>query len=609
MNFWKVFFATLAAVVCCSLITIFFLISAGGGLLASFSAPVYQTPRNSVLYIDMAENIGDAPLKTPISSIDVMSMSYTEYLSLREVLTAIERAATDPDIKCLCINIDGMGSTSLANIEEIRQAVERFKLSGKGVVAYDDHYTQGDYYLASVADEILLQPEGSLDWSGVSLGTMFYKGLLDKIDAKAEIIRPTVCRYKSAVEPFFLDKMSKENRAQMERIANSIWQSICEDVAASRKIDVEQLQSYAASSSITLSKDAVKCGLVDRVAYEDELFELFEAYGVERNERGHYNSLSLGEYVMNNDFSAATVTTENDLSLEFINAPLVAVIYAEGEIVDGDLYMDGQIYGTSLARELRQARLDERTKSVVVRVNSPGGSALASDIVWREMQLLQQTKPVVISMGETAASGGYYISAPADAIFANRTTLTGSIGVFGLMLNLEKTMERRLGLTVDYAATSPAAIAPGLFRSVSKQQYASLMRSVDDIYEKFTSKVADGRNLSIEQVYNIAEGRVWTGSDAKQIGLVDNIGGFTEAIAAAANLADLGNNFKIYEFTAPLSPFEEWISSMGLMLSNSYGIEYELYQEAIDEIVSTSKDIINMQGLQTRLVGDIHIDF
>lgn len=608
MNFWKIFFATLAAIVFSSLVTLFFFISAGAGFMASFSTPPVTQPTNSVLYIDFGENVIDAPMKSPMSSIDIMNMNISEPITLREVLTAIEKAATDPSIKGICIRIDGLGTVSAANIEEMRAAIEGFKESGKFVVAYDDIYTQVEYYLASVADEVLLQPEGSLDWRGVSLTTMFYKGLIDKLDADVEIFRPSVCRYKSAVEPFFLTKMSKENRKQMEVIASSIWQTICEDVAKSRNIGVESLQQMASNNLLVLSEDAVKYQLVDRLAYEDELYELFDSYGVERDAQGHHHKVTLGEYIMANDFSTVTVNVDNSYALEFIDKPLVAVIYAEGDIVDGDLYMDGQIYGTSLARELRQARLDERTKAVVVRVNSPGGSALASDVVWREMSLLQQTKPVVISMGDMAASGGYYISTPADAIYADRLTLTGSIGVFGMMLNLENTLRNKIGITVDVAATSAAAVAPTPFSPMSNQQREAIMKGVDRVYEVFTGKVAEGRNMDIEDVYNIAEGRVWTGSDAVNIGLVDNIGGFTEALSAAANLADLGNNFTIYEFTAPLTPFEEWMKGMGLMLSSSYGIDYDVYQHEINDIVTSAKRLIDMQGIQARVASDIDIN-
>ncbi len=608
MKFGKIFLAAFLAVLCASIVSIFFLFSVGAGTLASLGLKSNITGQNSVLYINLAEDIVDSPICSPMSSVDIMNMNYVQPITLRQMLTAIENAAIDQTIKGICIRPDGIGNISLSNIEELRMALEKFKESGKFIVAYNDSYSQYSYYLATVADEILLQPEGSVDWRGVSLSTMFYKGLIDKLGADVEIFRPTACRYKSAVEPFFLKKMSAENRKQMEVIANSVWQTVCEDVAKSRNLNIEDLKNYAANIDIVCGEDAVRYGLIDRLAYEDELYALFDSYGVERNKCGHHNSITLGEYINTNIFGVTTVTTESNFSLEFVDKSLVAIIYAEGEIVDGDNYVVGQINGTSLAREIRQARLDERTKAVVIRVNSPGGSALASDVVWREMQLLQQTKPVVISMGGMAASGGYYISAPADLIIADKTTLTGSIGVFGMMLNLENTLRNKLGVTMDSASTSENATTPSLFGGFTKAQREAIMKGVDQVYTTFTSKVAEGRNLSIERVYEIAEGRVWTGRDAVEIGLADRNGGFTDAIVAAANLADLGKDFMIYEFVSPLTPFEEWINSLGLFVSNSLGLDYSIYGEDIENLVYSSHELINMQGVQTRCAGDLKIE-
>lgn len=609
MKFGKIFLAAFLAVLCASVASIFIIFFVGAGALTSFGLKSIITEPNSVLYINFEEDIVDSPISSPVSSVDIMNMNYVQPITLRQTLTAIENAAKDPAIKGICIRPDGMGSASLSNMEELRVALEKFKESGKFIVAYCDNYTQFSYYIATVADEILLQPEGNLDWKGVSLSTMFYKGLIDKLGADVEIFRPTVCRYKSAVEPFFLKKMSPENRKQMEVIVNSVWQTVCEDVAKSRNLNIEDLKNYAANLDIACGEDAVRYGLIDRLAYEDELYALFDSYGVERNKCGHHNSVTLSEYINANIFSVATVTTDSNFGLELVdNKSLVAVIYAEGEIVDGDEYVAGQINGTSLAREIRQARLDERTKAVVVRVNSPGGSALASDIIWREMYLLQQTKPVVISMGGSAASGGYYISAPADLIIADKTTLTGSIGVFGMMLNLGNTLSEKLGVTMDNASTSENAVTPSLFGGFTKAQREVMMKGVDQVYTTFTSKVADGRNLSIEHVYDIAEGRVWTGRDAVEIGLVDRNGGFTDAIAAAANLADLGDDFVIYEFVSPLTPFEEWVNSLGMFVSNSLGLDYSIYGEDIENIVYSSHELINMQGVQARCVGNLKIE-
>ena len=287
---------------------------------------------------------------------------------------------------------------------------------------------------------------------------------------------------------------------------------------------------------------------------------------------------------------------------------MVAIIYADGKIVDGDKYQDNEVYGSRLASELRAARLDDKTKAVVLRVNSPGGSALASEIAWYEMKLLQEQKPVVVSMGGMAASGGYYISAPADYIFADKSTLTGSIGVFGIIPNIGTMLEKRLGITFDSAATSPAATGLAGIQPLSAQERKMLSKSIDRVYTVFTEHVAEGRNLAIEEVLNIAEGRVWSGCMAKEIGLVDEIGGLHAAISKAVAMADIEHNFKIYEFVAPRSPFEEWLNTTSFVLAKNLGIDYNIYGEELREILS-QLPVLNSTGIQAQHFGDMSIEF
>ena len=534
----------------------------------------------------------------------------TDSISLLEVLTAIENAANDGRIKGICIYCDGLGTISAANIEELRAALERFKASGKFVVAYDDMYSQSEYYLASVADKILINPEGSLEWHGCEFTTMFYKGLMDKLQVKAEIFRPTDCKFKSAVEPFFRTNMSAENRLQMEVLVNSMWDDIVNDVAASRGLDAENLKRYAANLEIVTAEDALERGMVDRIAYEDELYDLFSEYGVKRNEFKLHNKISLFDYVSYIGLSPKRVAVGDKSALEGVNTPLVAIVYAEGQIVDGNMYDDGYVYGSRLADELRQARLDKQTKAVVVRVNSPGGSALASEVAWREMTLLQQTKPVVISMGDMAASGGYYISTPADYIFADKLTLTGSIGVFGVIYNIENTLKNILGVTIDSVSTSPDAGAVTILRSLTKTQRDYFTKGVDRVYTTFTSHVSEGRNLPIDEVLKIAEGRVWSGSNALQIGLVDEIGGFTEAVVKATHLAGVTKNYTLYEFNAALTPFEQWLQDMGTTITVDMGINSNSpYFEEIRNFIIDNPMLITDGGIQTIVPGDMKIDF
>ena len=609
MNFLKMFSASMLAWIV-GIVGIFvFAIGSLVSSLLNMNMGEVGIKEESVLYINIGEPITDAPSSSPLSGFDPMSMSVTESLSLLKVLTAIEQAATDDNIKGICIYADGVAYISPATIEELRNALNRFKKSGKFIVAYDYNYSQTDYYLASVADKIILNPEGSLDWYGCATSLMFYKGAFDKLGIGVEIFRPTACKYKSAVEPFFLTKMSDANRKQNQEMVNSIWQSLCEDVAASRNISVETLKNYAANLAVSFPEEALKAGMIDAVEQEDYLFALYDNYGVKRNENGLFNTTTLAEYVSSINTSHLSTSVGNSKSLEFETSPIVAIIYAEGQIYDGNEYEDGSVYGSRLAKELRDARLNDAIKSVVVRVNSPGGSAVASELAWREMTLLQQVKPVVISMGEMAASGGYYISAPADYIFSDKTTLTGSIGVFGMIPNIKNLLTYRLGITIDNTYTSPAALTPSIFQPVTDIQRKNLNKSVDKVYETFTQHVAEGRNLDINDVLNIAEGRVWSGTMAKEIGLVDAIGGFNEAVGKAIELADISSNYKICEYVAPLTPFEEYLNSMSFAYTKSLGLDYNIYGDEMRDIISEIPMVFTYSGIQTRVVGDLKIEF
>ncbi len=609
MKFWKIFAATLLAVVVGFGIRFFMLTSIGLSLLDSLEPQKSIVPNNSILRIDLNQNIIDAPLCSSFGALNPTTMSIEEPITLLEAIATIEAAAMDSRIKGICINIDGTGTISAANIEELRSAIERFKKSGKFVVAYDDNYTQGEYLLASVADVILLQPEGSLSWRGVGMGLTFYRGLLDKIDAKVEVFRPSSCKYKSGVEPYILNKMSKENREQMLSLTDSMWDVICQMVSQSRNIPISALKRYASELDIVLAEDAVKYGLVDELAYEDRLAEIYKSYGVEPTDDGIYNTVSLGEYIMERTLTPMRVSVDDRTALSLNSKDLVAILYADGQIVDGNIYMDDYVYGTRLAHELRACRLDPMTKAVVLRVNSPGGSALASDVVWREMMLLQQEKTLVVSMGSMAASGGYYISVPADIILADRLTLTGSIGVYGVMFNLEDTFKKHLGITFDSVATSDSADALGIFHSLTAKERKAIGRSVDKIYDTFISHVAEGRNMSEESVRKVAEGRVWSGVEAKEVGLIDDFGGLNEAISMAMELAGIDmSTGMIYEYVAPLTPFEEWLNSMGMLYANMSGIEFSLYHRELTNILREAPMVITEQGMQAILPGELKLN-
>ena len=554
-SFGKIFLAALLAVVAGSiLLTIFW-----GVLLSGFSTmmmpkTVTSVPKSAILHIDFNEDIVEAPSKDPMAMFDIQSMNTNSELTLYKALRAIEFAASDERIKGIYINIDGAGSASLTSLEELRAAIEAFKQSGKFVVAYNEVYSQMIYYFCSVADKVYIQPEGSFDWKGLALDNMFYKGLIDKLGIEVTIFRPTACKYKSAVEPFFLTKMSDANRAQNQQMANTIWGVVTETVSKARGISVEELNELADNLSVSLPAEAVKYKFVDGVLYADQVEELFTSeYGIEKPK-----FVSLGKY--------ASSLVPN---VKKAAAPKIAIVYAQGEIVDGRGSKD-QIYGYTLAETINKMADDDDVKAVVLRVNSPGGSALASDIIWREMTLLQQKKPVIVSMGSYAASGGYYISAPADAIVANKFTLTGSIGVFGMVPSFGKALERNLGVTIDGVTTNKNSNMGNGFVPFTEQAHQSIMRGVDRVYERFTSLVAEGRNLTIEKVLDIAEGRVWTGIEGQQNGLVDTNGGLNAALAIAVDKSGLGDNFQIVEVKEELSGIMAILQNMNVRISKIF---------------------------------------
>lgn len=576
MNFVKVFLGCLLAVVVGSILTFLFWWSLLMGVASLMESTVVIKP-NSILRIDLEETLVDSPSIDPFASIDLVTMQTTLRLPLLKALRAIEAAKDDPRIRGIYLRPNGIGGVEgTALLEELRAAIVDFKQSGKFVVAYNETYSQGTYYLATAADRIYMQPEGAIDWSGLAMSVMFYKGLFDKLDLKTEVFRPTACKYKSAVEPYILTKMSEANRQQMQTLAESVWGTIVEAVSTTRNITPSKLNALADDLQVSLPEDALRHGFVDGLRYEDQMEEVFRSYGVEPAGDDGYEMVSLGEY-------AAQVGAD----LWDDSIPQVAVIYADGAIIDGQGVYGGYVYGNTLAERLAEVRDNEKVKAVVLRVNSPGGSALASDVVWRAMELLRAEKPVVVSMGSYAASGGYYISCPADVIVADRMTLTGSIGVYGMYLNTVDALKNKLGITIDAVKTNPSA-GMGITGSLTPAERASIMRGVDKVYATFTEHVAAGRNLPLERVLDIAQGRVWTGADALGIGLVDFNGGLREAIAVAVDKAELKDGYRILEVTERPTGFAAFFSSFlarvrASVESSELGVmlkEYRKVQEA-----------------------------
>lgn len=553
MNFVKTFLAGLLAVIVGTFLVFFLWIFILLGIAGSMEKSVAVHPE-SILKIDFSEVLTDAPSSDPLAGIDLMTLQTTRQLSLFKALRAIEAAGADDRIKGIYLRMNGGGGvTGSALLEELREALLEFKQSGKFIVAYNETYSQGQYYLASVADKIYLQPEGGMEWSGLASDVMFYKGLLDKLDLRAEVFRPTACKYKSAVEPFILDKMSSANREQMQALVNSMWGTISGAVCESRGIDSVKMRRITDNLQVTLPEEALEYGFVDSLVYEDQMEDVFAELGVSDD----YDFITLGDYA-----------SQVGADLKNISADQVAIVYADGQIVDGEGY-GKEIYGNTLAAKIAGVRDDEKVKAVVLRVNSPGGSALASDVIWREVELLRAEKPVVVSMGSYAASGGYYISCPADVIVADKLTLTGSIGVFGMILDTREALKNKLGITID-GVQSNASSNFLATQPLTPVQRSMIMRGVDKVYTTFTNDVAEGRNLPIEKVLDIAGGRVWSGADALGIGLIDTYGGLKTAIALAVDKADLGDNYRVTEVTETPTGFAAFIASLNMSVREAF---------------------------------------
>lgn len=477
----------------------------------------------TVLHLRFDQEIRERSSDNPFSDIDLAGMGASGHLGLDDILACIRKAAKDEQIKGIYLDIPGL-QAGMGSTEEIRNALLEFKRSGKFIYSFADNYTQGAYYLASASDRIFLNPEGSLIMNGLSAQLMFFKGTLDKLEVEPQVIRHG--KFKSAVEPYILDKMSDENRQQIAGFVDPIWSHILRKIGESRSIPAARLEELADSLSIRNANDALTAGLVDSLIYYDQFLSLLNSKaGLKKDDEPRMVSLS-----------SYTKAPDPERKGKGYSKEKIAVIYAVGGISDGE--GDEQNIGSDdLAESIRDARKDDKVKAIVLRVNSPGGDALASEEIWRETVLARKAKPVIVSMGDLAASGGYYISCAADTIVAQPTTLTGSIGVFGLMFNIEKMMKNKLGITTDTYKTGPFGDFGSMTRPMTENEKAILQAEVDRIYNVFADRVSKGRKMTVADVDSIAQGRVWTGESAKSIGLVDTLGGLDVAIAIAARKA------------------------------------------------------------------------
>lgn len=545
-QFFKFTLASALGTILVFVIGFFFLM---GMLISSISSLSSEsTPtivENSILRMKFDYEITDRTNTDEfgLSSFDFAAMKGKDNTGMYDIIKNIRRAAEDPKITGIYLDISQV-ATSTAILQEIRKELVDFKKSGKFIVSYSETYTQGAYYLASVADKIYINPSGMLDLHGMASQIMFYKNMLDKLDIDVQIIRGPNNKFKSAVEPYFLDKMSEANREQMERLLNSVWFEIVSEISESRNISVERLNEIADNLETYFDAEAaLTTGLVDGLRYKDEIIEELKTLSG-CNDKLHI--VENGEYSRTENISSS----KNE----------VAIIYAVGEIRSGE-GSSSVIGSESLSRSLRKAREDKNIKAVVMRVNSPGGSALASEVIRREVELTLIEKPLIVSMGGYAASGGYWISANADRIFADPTTLTGSIGVFGLFPNLQGFMNNKIGLTFDVAKTNKNADFGTLMQPLTETQHMALQQNVVKTYNDFTTLVAENRNLRQSYVDSIGQGRVWSGVDAIEIGLVDELGGLDNAIDYAAKLAGIENDYKVVELPKQKDIFTQLLES------------------------------------------------
>jgi protease IV len=585
-QFFKFMFASMLGVLLSLILAFFLFVGVVVAIISSSEEKIKVSP-NTVLHLTFDEEVVDRSSDSPFDKFDLTSFSGSKKIGLNDILNSLDKAKTDDNVKGLLIDATSINGGS-ATIEEIRNKLIDFKMSGKFIVAYSEYYTQSAYYLSSVADTIYLNPSGDLEFKGITAQVVFFKKALEKLDIEPQIIRHG--KFKSAVEPFLLTEMSESNKIQTSSYVNSMWNSIVLGVSSARNITSEKLNQIASELLIRKAEDAITHKLVDQLAYRDEVLDkLVAVTGAESIKK--LNLMGMDKYK-----NAPGSKSE-------INKDKIAVIYAVGSIGSGE--GDAETIGSEgISKAIRDARLDEKVKAIVLRVNSPGGSALASEVIWREMNLAKQKKPVIVSMGNLAASGGYYIACMADTIVASPNTITGSIGVFGVLFNMQNFFDNKLGVNIDTVKSNQYADLGAFYRPLTTNERSIVQNSVEHIYDIFVTRVSDGRKLTKAQVDSIGQGRVWSGTDALRIGLVDVLGGLETAIDIAANKAGL-TNYRLVNLPEQKDPFQKLMSSFSSdvkssIIKNELGDQYRYYQMI--------QNVMSQKGVQARLEYDVIID-
>ncbi|GAL84225.1 protease IV [Sporocytophaga myxococcoides] len=579
-QFFKIVFGTV--------IGIFLFLIICFGLILLASGKKEELKENTVLKLELNKRIVERETDNFLSQLNLPFGDTEGSIGLLELKKAIKNAKADSRIKGIVLKTSSV-EAGYASLEEIRRALLDFKSTGKFLIAYGDSYSEGAYFLASVADKIYLPEEGGLELNGLEVEILFFKKLLDKLEIKPELFK--VGEYKSASEPFIRENMSDENRKQLTELLDSFYKVYISDVAKSRKIEDAKLKEISDSMKVRKAQDALQYNLITDVGYFSEAEDFIrKKLLIQSKEKINYIGYNHYLYDIREDEEEKTSSNK------------IAVIYANGSIEDGQ-GTNNTIGGESLAREIRKAREDDKIKAIVLRVNSPGGSALASDIIWNEVQLCK--KPIIASMGDMAASGGYYISMACDTILAEPSTITGSIGVFGLFFQGEKFLNEKIGITTDRVKTGQYSDIGSFTRPVSSSERQIIQSEVDRIYDSFTQKAAKGRKISVDKLREVAKGRVWSGTQAKELKLVDMFGGLDDAVDIAAEKAKLGKDYKIvYLPEIKTTLLKELLLQMGdedeaALLKSEFGSLYPYLKKL--------KEVKSYEGIQARLPYEIQI--
>lgn len=596
-SFFKFTFASIVGVIIGGFLLLFLGIMIIAGIASSADKTVTIKDK-SILEIKLDKQLADRSTDNPLDEIDLPGMSNKSTIGLTTILKSIEKAKTDDKIKGIYLNIGEISGSfgGIASIEEIRNKLKEFKESGKFILSYNNYgYSQKTYYLNSVADSIYLNPEAGLFIVGMGGEMTFYRKFLQKIGVEAQVIR--VGKYKSATEQFFRDDMSAESRTQTMAYVGDIWNQILTGISEERGVSIEKLNQLIDDFAIRKASDAKENNLIDGVIYQDEMnAKLRKLTDIKEGKKLRLVSIS--------DYSKSPDTDKK------YSKNKIAVVYASGAI---GMKQSETAIGPELANSIRKARRDSSIKAIVLRVNSPGGSALVSDIIWREVELASQVKPVIASMGDVAASGGYYISCAADTIVADKNTITGSIGIYGLLFSGEELIKNKLGLTTDTFGTNkhssfgggyPLMGAPLSSRKLTKTERAIYQDMINDGYDTFLTRVADGRNRPKEVIHEVAQGRVWSATDAKENGLVDVLGGLETAIEIAKEKAGL-EEYRLVSLPKQKDPIEELVKGLTgeakiRILKGELGDTYRFYDQA--------QNLINLGGIQARIPYEIELN-